>query len=269
MTDARDPLIITATPNVCWLDRSVEFPEAPDDMAAEAARCADAGAAILHMHSDDWPPAMAAVRAATDMILQCGMSSRTPQERIDVFECQADMISIITSHHDEAFVGLDVHVLHPREELLEYARLQAEHGVRLEYEIWNTGSIWNLNWLIEHARLDPPFFTSLFFGWPGGAWSPPTVEEYAYRRRHLPDGSVATVSIMHERQIDIIAAAINAGDHVRVGTEDYPRGRDGELATTHQLVAEVAELARALGREVATPAQAREITAVRSVTSAR
>ena len=54
------------------------------------------------------------------------------------------MISIITSHHDEAFAGLDVHVLHPREELLEYARLQAESGVRLEYEIWHTGSIWNL-----------------------------------------------------------------------------------------------------------------------------
>jgi 3-keto-5-aminohexanoate cleavage enzyme len=269
MTDARDPLIITATPNVCWLDRSVEFPEEPDEMAAEAVRCAEAGAAILHMHSDDWPPAIAAVRAATDVILQCGMSSRTPEARIDVFECKADMISIITSHHDEAFVGLDVHVLHPREELLEYARLQEEYGVRLEYEIWSTGSIWNLNWLIQHASLEAPYFTSLFFGWPGGAWSPPTVEEYAYRRRHLPAGSVATVSVMNERQIDIIAAAINAGDHVRVGTEDYPRGRDGQVATTHQLVAEVAELARDLGREIATPARAREITGVRDLASTR
>jgi 3-keto-5-aminohexanoate cleavage enzyme len=269
MTDERDPLIITATPNVCWLDRSVEFPETPEDMAAEAVRCADAGATILHMHADDWPPAIRAVRDATDMILQCGMSSRTPAARSDVFAGKADMISIITSHHDEAFAGLDVHVLHPREELLEYARLQAESGVRLEYEIWSTGSIWNLEWLIKHADLEPPYFTSIFFGWPGGAWSPPTVEEYAYRRRHLPAGSVATVSIMDERQIDIVSAAINAGDHVRVGTEDYPRGRDGRIATTHELVAEVAELATALGRELATPEQARSITGVRTLESIR
>jgi 3-keto-5-aminohexanoate cleavage enzyme len=269
MTDERAPLIITATPNVCWLDPSVEFPETPEDMAAEARRCAEAGAAILHMHADDWPPAIAAVREATDMILQCGMSSRTPEARSDVFAGKADMISIITSHHDEAFAGLDVHVLHPREELLEYARLQGESGVRLEYEIWSTGSIWNLEWLIEHASLEPPYFTSLFFGWPGGAWSPPTVEEYEYRRRHLPAGSVATVSIMNERQIDIVSAAINTGDHVRVGTEDYPVGRNGRPATTHQLVAEVVELAHDLGREIATPEQARKITGVRSLASIR
>jgi 3-keto-5-aminohexanoate cleavage enzyme len=269
MTDDRDPLIVTATPNVCWLDPAVRFPESAEDMASEAARCAEAGAAILHMHADDWPPAIHAVREATDLILQCGMSSRTPGERRDVFAGKADMISIITSHHDEAFAGLDVHVLHPREELLEYARLQAASGVRLEYEIWHTGSIWNLEWLIEHASLEPPYFTSLFFGWPGGSWSPPTVEEYAYRRRHLPAGSVATVSIMHPRQIDIVTSAINAGDHVRVGTEDWPRGRDGELAPTHQLVAEVVMLAEALGREVATPEQARAITGVRSLASTR
>jgi 3-keto-5-aminohexanoate cleavage enzyme len=269
MRDDRPPLIITATPNVCWLDPAVEYPATAAEMAAEAARCAEAGAAILHMHADDWPPAIRAVRGATDMILQCGMSSRTAAERRDVFAEKADMISIITSHHDEAFVGVDVHVLHPREELLDYARLQAESGVRLEYEIWHAGAIWNLNWLIEHAGLEPPFFTSLFFGWPGGSWSPPTVEEYAYRRRLLPAGCVATVSIMDERQIDIVAAAINAGDHVRVGTEDYPRGRDGELAPTHRLVAEVVEVAAALGRRIATPAEARAISGVRSLESTR
>lgn len=258
----RPPLIITATPNICWLQPSVPYPDTAEAMAEEARRCEDAGAAILHMHADDWPPMIRAVRARTSLIVQCGMSSRTPAERMDVFEQRGDMISIITSHHDEAFAGLDVHVLHPREELLEYARLQAEWGVRLEYEIWHTGSIWNLEWLIEHAQLEPPYFTSLFFGWPGGSWSPPTVEEYAYRRRHLPAGSVATVSIMDPRQIDILTAAIQAGDHVRVGTEDYPFARDGRQAETHELVDEVAELARGLGRAIATPEEARALTGV-------
>jgi 3-keto-5-aminohexanoate cleavage enzyme len=55
------------------------------------------------------------------------------------------------------------------------------------------------------------------------------------------------------------------GDHVRVGTEDYPYDRGGNLAATHQLVAELAEIARAVGREIATPAQAREIVGTRSM----
>ena len=262
--DRETPLIITATPNICWLQPAVEHPRSPVEMAAEAARCEQAGASILHMHAEDWAGTVAAVRSATDLIVQCGMSSLPIPERTEVFAARADMISIITSHHDEAFADHDIHVLHPREELVEYANLQRETGVRLEYEIWHTGAIWNLEWLIARGVVDPPYFTSIFFGWPGGSWSPPTVEEYHYRRRQLPAESVATVSIMDERQIDILAAAIVAGDHVRVGTEDLPFGRDGRLAPTHQLVAEVAELAAALGRPLATPAQARAMTGVRN-----
>jgi len=258
------PLIVTATPNICWLRPDVPYPGTPAEMATEARRCQDAGAAILHVHAEQWPETIAAVRAATDLVVQCGMSSLPIPERTAVFEHRADMISIITSHHDEAFAELDVHALHPREELAEYGRLQAETGVRLEYELWHAGSIWNLRWLIERAAVDPPYFTSLFFGWPGGSWSPPTVEEYAYRRRLLPPGSVATVSVMDSHQLDIAAAAIVAGDHVRVGTEDWPLRRDGTVAAAHELVAELAELAAALGRPLATPAQARELCGIRN-----
>ena len=49
------------------------------------------------------------------------------------------------------------------------------------------------------------------------------------------------------------------GDHVRVGTEDYPFDHSGAPAPTHELVAEVVQLAEAIGRPVATPEQAREI----------
>ena len=80
-----------------------------------------------------------------------------------------------------------------------------------------------------------------------------------YRRKLMPEGCVCNVSIMGEGQRDIITAAILLGDHVRVGTEDYPFGRQGRLATTHELVQEAAEIARAMGRPLATVEQAREI----------
>ena len=256
-----DPLIITATPNICWLHPEVRYPTSTDEIVEEARRCQQAGASILHIHAEDrWTEVIAGLRSGTDLIVQCGMSSFPIPKRLEVFEQRADMISIILSHHDEAFAGLDMHVLHPREELAEYARLSREYGVRLEHEIWHTGSIWNLKYLIERGLLDAPHITTLFFDWPGGSWTPATSEEYLYRRRFMPPGCVITVSAMQERQIDLLAAAILEGDHIRVGTEDFPFDRSGRLAATHELVAEAVHLAEALGRPIATPEQARQLT---------
>ena len=257
---SQTPLIITATPNICWLEPDVPYPDTAVSVAAEAVRCREAGAAIMHIHAEGrWTETIAALRADTDCIVQCGMSSLPIPDRMEVFEQRSDMISIILSHHDEAFTGLDVHVLHPREELTEYAELSRRFGTKLELETWNTGSIWNIRWLIERGLLDAPYFTSLFFGWPGGAWSPATSEEFEYRKRYLPDGCINTISVMGPEQLALLVAAISAGDHVRVGTEDRPYNAHGEPAQTHELVAEIAAIARSLGRDVATPDQARDL----------
>ncbi len=257
-----EPLVITATPNICWLHPEVVYPKAPNEIAQVGRLCQDAGASILHFHADDWIGTIDAVRAQTDMIVQCGMSSLPIKERMDVFAHKADMISIILSHHDEAFAKVDTHALHPREELEDYARLSAQYGVKLEFEVWHTGSIWNLKYLIDKGMLTPPHITTLFFDWPGGSWTPATIEEYQYRRRFLPPDCVVTVSIMGERQLDIVTAAILQGDHIRVGTEDYPYNRAGCLSQTHELVAEAVQVARALGRPVATPVEARTLLGI-------
>lgn len=257
------PAIITATPNISWLEPDAGFPRTVEELVAEAKRCEEAGAAILHLHGERyWTEALEALRAETDLILQCGMSSLPIPERMEVFEQRADMISIITSHHDEAFAELDVHVLHSREELVEYAELSRRYGVKLELETWHTGSIWNIEWMIEHDLLDPPYFASIFFGWPGGSWSPVTCEEFLYRRRHLPDNSVATVSAMGPGQFRLLVNALTTGDHVRVGTEDYPFDRYGNPAATHELVAQIANVAQSIGRPIATPEQARDIVGI-------
>ena len=180
---------------------------------------------------------------------------------MDIYEQGADMISIIASHHAEAFPEGDVDVLHPMTELLGYAVLCAEHGVRPEFEIWHSGSIWNLQYLLDHTELARPVINTLFFGWPGGTWSPPTIEEYLARRQLMPPGCVVTVSVMGPERYGILAAAITSGDHVRVGTEDYGYDRWGKPAQASDLVTELAGLAEALGRPVATPGEARKMLA--------
>jgi len=178
---------------------------------------------------------------------------------MQVYENKADMISIILNHHDEAFALTETSVLHSRQELAEYALLNQKYGLIPEYEVWHAGSIWNLNYLIEQGLLKPPYVTTLFFGWPGGTWSPPTVEEYLYRRKLMPAGCICNVSIMGEGQRDILTAAILMGDHVRVGTEDHPFNHAGKVVPTHELVRETAELARAIGRPLATLDQVRDL----------
>jgi 3-keto-5-aminohexanoate cleavage enzyme len=254
------PLIIIATPNICWLNPDVYYPHTPETIAEEARLCYENGATILHTHAEGkWKETITAVRSRCPVIIQCGMSSQPIADRMDIFRNKGDMVSIILNHHDEAFVGADFNVLHPKEELIEYTQLCKKYCVIPEWEVWHAGSILNLNTLIKTKLLKPPYITTLFFGWPGGTWSPPTVEEYFYRRKLMPEGCTCNVSIMDKTQRDILTAAIINGDHVRVGTEDYPCKHNGELATTHELVEETAEMARALGRPLATVKQARKM----------
>ena len=43
------------------------------------------------------------------------------------------------------------------------------------------------------------------------------------------------------------------GGHVRVGLEDNNKTPDGKVATNYELVKHVVEMAKAMGREIATP----------------
>lgn len=270
-----DPLIIVATPNNCWLHPDTKYPKTVDELVEESIRCREAGAAVLHTHGladigedcctkgvGKWTEVVTQCREKSGLLIQSGMSTLTFEQRIDAFKAKSDMVSIILNHHDEDFVQCNTDVLHPMEELEDYAVKCREYRVKPEFEIWHAGSIWNLNSLIEKDLLDGPYINTLFFGWPGGTWSPPTVQEYLYRRSLMPEGAKCVVSIMEKPQMDILVAAIRNGDGVRVGTEDYPFNQQGKLCEAYELVKEIADISRSLGREVATPEQAREILGI-------
>jgi 3-keto-5-aminohexanoate cleavage enzyme len=80
-------------------------------------------------------------------------------------------------------------------------------------------------------------------------------------RRHLPAGANWNASVMDPQEHwKVLTAVIAAGGHVRVGMEDNPFLRPGEYARTNaELVEKITRIARELGREIASPAEAREI----------
>jgi len=134
------------------------------------------------------------------------------------------------------------------------------YKIKLEFEVWHTGSYWNLNYLINKNLLDPPYYLTLFFGWPGGTWCPPTIDSFLYLKKYMPKDSVYSVSIMGKEQRQILPLAILNGGNIRVGTEDNPFIKENVPAKNNaEIVKDAINLCRALGREIADPSEARKI----------
>lgn len=69
----KEPLLIVATPNICWLHPEVAYPKDAKEIAEEAALCREAGASVLHTHAEgQWKEVYESVRASSDILLQGG-----------------------------------------------------------------------------------------------------------------------------------------------------------------------------------------------------
>jgi len=249
--------VITVTLAHSWM-----FPEAKnapttiEETAEMAARCREAGAAVAHVHArpGEWKKLVTEIRKRSDILIQAGMSSYPIEQRTDAFESRPDMISVMLGQHDEAFVDQDVYAIHTREELLAYTDRCRRFSVKPEFEIWHHGSIWTLNYLIRKRAIDRPYWLTLFFGWPGGNWTPVTLDEMWYRTGSAPLGSICNVSAMGKNTWDFMSKAISVGNNVRVGTEDCPFDLDGSVAADNAaLVRRIAETAKNMDKSVATP----------------
>ncbi|MFX0205015.1 MAG: 3-keto-5-aminohexanoate cleavage protein [Candidatus Hodarchaeota archaeon] len=258
-----EKLVITATTANSWIYPEVKnWAENSDELVEDVVRCYEAGAAIAHVHL---PPGgevetVNRIRERCDVIIQCGMSSYPIGERDNHFRSQPDMISVILNHHAEEFTQVIVDQLHPLKELEEYCQKCTETNIKPEWEVWHTGSYWNLQNLIDKRLLDGPHVLTLFFNWPGGTWSPATPEEYYHRVKYMPENCVHTVSIMGPEQTKIAMLAIANGGNIRVGTEDYPFIRSGKPAKDNgEIVVKFAHIGKEMGREIADPSEARKI----------
>jgi 3-keto-5-aminohexanoate cleavage enzyme len=133
--------------------------------------------------------------------------------------------------------------------------------VKPEIECFYTGAFWNLEYIRRLGVIEDPIWATLFLGWQGGAWTPPTHDALLYLVNHLPQRVNWSVSVMDQKQWAIHALAIAMGGHVRVGWEDNPYLPDGSLAKSNAELVQVAvKIAECVGREVATAEEARVLT---------
>ncbi|MEJ2248237.1 MAG: 3-keto-5-aminohexanoate cleavage protein [Candidatus Lokiarchaeota archaeon] len=259
-------LIVTVTTANSWIFPDVKnWATNDDDLVRDVIDCYEAGASIAHIHLPRGREKIIVekVRDQCDIIIQAGMSSDSIPEREGDFQAKPEMMSIILNHHDEHFPNLNVNKLHSLEELENYCKKCDKFGIKPEWEVWNTGSYWNLRYLIEKELIKRPHFMTLFFNWPGGTWSPPTIEEYLHRIKYIPKNSIYSVSVMGNEQLKILSFVINNGGNIRVGTEDFPFVRKGKIARNNsQIVKHFVDLSKRLGREIADPSEARKIIGI-------
>lgn len=289
-----DKLVVTVT-----VDSTMSYPGNPnmpaiedtDAVAGQYVGAVNAGATIVHHHGvhyldkemqadgrklsridfDGWRALTEKIRARVDPIVQFGIASARLDEKIRLMSLRPDMMSYAFNVHDEffqpdpAFPPNEMYALHPRDELEAFSRAALEHRVKVEVESFYTGAFWNLEYIRGKGLLEDPVWTTLFLGWQGGAWTPPTHESLLYLVHHLPPRVNWNVSVMDAAtQWRLLPLAIAMGGHVRVGWEDNPWLPDGTLSRSNaELVDVVVRMAREIGREVASPDEARTIVGIR------
>lgn len=263
-----------------------------DRVADEYVRAVNAGASVVHLHGvrelersvqpdgrrtsrlvyEGWRAMKDKISAACHPVFQFGVAAARFSEKVALFDLNPDMTSVPFNAHDEyfqpdlAYPPNEILALHPADELRAYAKATREKGVKMEIEAFHTGAFWNVELLRREGLLDDPLWITLFFGWPGGSWTPPTQQALLYLNSNLPVNSNWNVSCMHPPSYwGLLATAISLGGHVRVGWEDNPYLGDGTLATTNALLVEKAvRIAQELGRDIASPDEARRIIGLRA-----
>jgi uncharacterized protein (DUF849 family) len=138
----------------------------------------------------------------------------------------------------------------------------AENGTRFEIECYDIGHLYTLRHFADRGIVKPPFFIQSVFGILGGIGPHPEDVQHMKRTADRLFGDQYQWSVLGagRNQLPIAAQAVALGGNVRVGMEDSLWSGPGKLATSN---AEQVKLARqmieALGLEVATPDDARQI----------
>jgi 3-keto-5-aminohexanoate cleavage enzyme len=269
-----NPAIITAA--ICGAETTramtPHLPITADELGDEAARCREAGASVIHLHvrRDDGTPsqdralfqkAIDAIRARCDVIVQTstgGAVGMTADERAQPLECAPDMATLNAGSLN---FGDDV-FLNPFPLVREFARRMREKGIAYELECYDVGHVEACLRLAAEGVIELPAHFDFVMGVRGGIQA--SEENLRFLISKLPAGSTFNVAGIGRHQLPMAELSLKLGGHARCGLEDNIFVSKGVLAKgSFELVAGVAELARAAGRDVATPARAREILRLR------
>lgn len=268
-------LIITAA--ICGAEVTKEhnpaIPYTKEEIANEAYSAYMAGASIIHLHvrNDDGTPTqkmerykecIEAIREkCPDVIIQpstggsVGMTSAERLEPIDLYPEMATLdCGTLNFGGDEIFINTE-------NMIKEFGQKMIKNDVKPEVEVFDKSMIDMALRLAKKGYIKEPIHFSFVMGVNGGISG--TLRDFLFLKESLPKEATFSVAGIGKYEFTLAAASIIEGGHVRVGFEDNIYVEKGRLAKNNgELVEKVVRLAKELGREIATPDEARKILGI-------
>ena len=265
-------LIITAA--ICGAEVTKEqnpaVPYTVEEIVREAKSAVEAGAAIVHLHvrEDDGTPTQnkarfkecidAILKECPDVILipstggAVGMSAEERLQPTELFPEMATLDCGTCNFGDDVFENT-------MPMMRAFGQRMMENNIKPEYECFEMGHLDTVLNMAKKGQVPgAPMQFNFVLGVPG--CTPATIPNLCWLVNSIPAGSTWTATGIGRHQFTLAAAAIAMGGNVRVGFEDSIYIEKGVLAKSNgEMVAKVVRMAKELGREIATSAEAREI----------
>src|SRR5262245_30719646 len=235
-----EPAIITAA--ICGAETTRAMtpylPISPVELGEEAARCAEAGASVIHLHVrrlDGSPTqdralfaqAIDEIRKRCDVIVQTstgGAVGMSADERAQPLECNPEMASLNAGSLN---FGEDV-FLNPFPLVREFARRMREKKIVPELECYDAGHVEACLWLQKEGVIDAPGHFDFVLGVRGGLGA--SEENLKFLLSKLPKGASFNVAGVGRHQLPMAELSLKLGGHARCGLEDNIYLSKGVLA---------------------------------------
>lgn len=268
-----DKLLITVAPSIPPYMRHglSDLDLSPEGIANEVVKAWNAGANVVHLHvwDEHGQPTMELeafrrtlrlIRERCDIVIEGstgGINTLTPQERSVALETEIELASL-----NPGSVNYDqgVYVNSPQD-ILYWASEMQRRKIKPDTAIFEVGMIANTVALAEAGLIARPLLFGLVVGQKGAI--PATAKNLMFLSETLPAGSQWTAVGHSSNDLWAATLAMTMGGNVRAGFEDNSYYRPGEPACCNaQLIERLVRIARELGREPATPAEARKLLAL-------
>jgi len=282
-TSERDPdlcVITCALSGVLANRRQCEaIPYTPVEIAEEAKRAYDAGAAAVHIHArnDDGSPTFspatfARIKEETrkrcpvilnfstgtmldDVTDQC---TYIRESRPEIAALNMGTMNYSKYSEKKKTFAFDMVFPNTYEKIIKLLKAMNEAGVKPELECFDSGHTQGIWPLLDMGILTKPLQFSFIVNVLGGI--PPLVESLQLQTKIMPPGSEWEVIGISHCQWRMLAAALVLGGNIRCGLEDHLYLPNGTMAKSNgDLVEVAARLVRDVGRKVATVEEARKI----------
>lgn len=301
----KEKTVITAalTGSIHTPSMSPYLPITPKEIADEAIRAFDAGAAVCHVHARDPKTGMPSSdvnlygEIITNIKSRCnivicitsgggiGMTAEQRLAGVSAFKPElasfnAGSVNFALFHAlerykefkfewESKYLAMTEDFIFPNtfKTMKEFGRIFKENDTKPEFEIYDSGMINNIAFLLERNHAKAPVYIQFVMGVLGGITPSPENLLFLvdYARRQIGDFEFS-VCVAGRAQFPLCTQSLLLGGNVRVGLEDNIFLDRGVMAkSSGEQVAKIARIAKELGVEPATPDEARKILGLKGL----